>query len=71
MRKIFLYMTITFDSFLSGPHNELDWMSQKVDLELHKDIVSTISSADTGIIGYLTTSGMIPNWGNVASCETL
>ena len=26
MRKIFLYMTITLDGFIAGPHDELDWM---------------------------------------------
>lgn len=27
MRKIFLYMTMTFDGFLAEPNNELDWFT--------------------------------------------
>jgi dihydrofolate reductase len=66
MRKIYLYMTMTFDGFLAGPNNELDWMLQIEDQELHKDILAIINAAQSGIIGYPTASGMIPYWSNVA-----
>jgi hypothetical protein len=43
MRKVFLYMTMTFDGFFSGPNNELDWMSQTADQEMNDDIVALLS----------------------------
>ena len=30
MRKIFLYMTMTFDGFVAGPNNDLDWFTPLV-----------------------------------------
>jgi len=66
MRKVFLYMTMTFDGFFSGPHGELDWMEQTPDQELNDDIVALLEGFDSGFIGYPTASGMIPYWSNVA-----
>src|SRR6266446_8181152 len=66
MRKVVLYMTITFDGFFSGPHGELDWMSQAPDQELNDDTVALFQGFDSGFIGYPTASGMIPYWLNVA-----
>ncbi|HEU0003504.1 MAG TPA: dihydrofolate reductase family protein [Ktedonobacteraceae bacterium] len=66
MRKVFLSMTMTCDGFFSGPHGELDWMSQAPDQELNDDIVAFFQGMDSGFIGYPTASGMIPYWLNVA-----
>ena len=66
MRKVFLYMTMTFDGFFSGPNGELDWMRQTPDQELNDDIVALLKSADAGFMGYPTASGMIPYWANAA-----
>ena len=66
MRKVFLYMTMTFDGFFSGPHGELDWMSQTPDQELNDDTVALFQGFDSGFIGYPTASGMIPYWLNAA-----
>jgi dihydrofolate reductase len=66
MRKVFLYMTMTFDGFFAGPHGELDWMSQTPDQELNDDIVAFFQGFDRGFIGYPTASEMIPYWLNVA-----
>jgi len=66
MRKVFLYMTMTFDGFFSGPHGELDWMEQTPDQELNDDMVALLEGFDSGFIGYPTASGMIPYWLNVA-----
>lgn len=60
MRKLFIYMTMSLDGFLCGPHGELDWMLRTPDQELNDDIVAIISSADTGMMGYPTAVGMIP-----------
>ena len=65
-RKVFLYMTMTFDGFFAGPHGELDWMSQTPDQELNDDILALFQGIDSGFIGYPTASGMIPYWLNVA-----
>jgi dihydrofolate reductase len=67
MRKVILYMTMTFDGFFAGPHGELDWMSQTPDQELNDDIVALFQDIDHGFIGYPTASGMIPYWLNVAN----
>ena len=64
MRKVFLYMTMTFDGFFSGPNDELDWMVQTPDQELNDDIVALLKSADAGLMGFPTASGMIPYWAN-------
>ena len=66
IRKVFLYMTMTFDGFFAGPHGELDWMSQTPDQELNDDMVAYFQGIDRGFIGYPTASGMIPYWLNVA-----
>src|SRR6266480_114693 len=66
MRKVFLYMTMTFDGFFSGPNGELDWMVQAPDQELNDDIVALLKSADAGFIGYPTASGIIPYWADAA-----
>ena len=66
MRKVFLYMTMTFDGFFAGPHSELDWMSQTPDQEFNDDMVAFFQGIDRGFIGYPTASGMIPYWLNVA-----
>lgn len=66
MRKVFLYMAMTFDGFFAGPHGELDWMSQTPDQELNDDMVALFQDIDSGFIGYPTASGMIPYWLNVA-----
>ena len=66
MRKVFLFMTMTFDGFFSGPHGEMDWVSQTPDQELNDDTVALFQGFDSGFIGYPTASGMIPYWLNVA-----
>src|SRR5436190_1854268 len=66
MRKVFLYMTMTFDGFFSGPNGELDWMSQTPDQELNDDIVALLKSADAGLMGFPTASLMIPYWVDAA-----
>jgi dihydrofolate reductase len=69
-RKIFLYMTMTFDGFVAGPNNDLDWFTPPMnDEELNKDIVEIVESADTGIIGYLTGPGLIAYWKNAQKNE--
>ncbi len=65
MRKLFIYMSMTLDGFLCGLNGELDWMLRTPDQELNDDIVTIISSADTGIIGHPTAIGMTPYWANV------
>jgi dihydrofolate reductase len=67
IRKVFLYMTMTFDGFFAGPHGELDWMVQTPDQELNDDIVAFFQDIDRGFIGYPTASEMIPYWLNVAN----
>src|SRR5438552_2467876 len=67
MKKVFLYMTMTFDGFFAGPHGELDWMSQTPDQKLTDDTVAFFQDIDRGFIGYPTASGMIPYWLNVAN----
>ncbi len=66
MRKVFLYMTMTFDGFIAGPNNELDWMVQTPDPEMNKDAVDLFRGIDAGFMGYPTASGMIPYWSSVA-----
>lgn len=65
MRKIILYMTMTFDGYLTGPNNELDWFTPGQDDEMNKDTIEILHSADTGLMGYPTGPGMIAYWKDV------
>ena len=65
MRRILLYMTMTFDGFLSGPHNELDWFKPGQDDEMNKDILQILDSADSLMMGYPTAPGMMAYWEEV------
>jgi len=65
MRRIFLYMTMTFDGFLSGLHNELDWFKPGQDDEMNGDILQILDSAYSLMMGYPTAPGMIAYWKEV------
>jgi dihydrofolate reductase len=65
MRRVFLYMTVTFDGFLSGPHNELDWFKPGQDDEMNQDILWLLDSADSLMMGYPTAPGMMAYWKEV------
>jgi len=65
MRRIFLYMTLTFDGFLSGPHNELDWFKPGQDDAMNRDILGILDSADSLMMGYPTAPGMMAYWKEV------
>ena len=67
MRKIFLYMTMTFDGFLSGPQDELDWFDPGQDDEINEDILRILDGADSLMIGYPTGPGMIAYWKEAGS----
>lgn len=70
MRKIFLYMTMTFDGFVAGLKNDLDWFTPPMnDEELNRDIVGILESVDTGIIGFPTGPGLIAYWQNAEKDE--
>jgi dihydrofolate reductase len=65
MRRIFLYMNMTFDGFLSGPHNELDWFKPGQDDEMNKDILRILDSADSLMMGYPSAPLMMAYWKEV------
>jgi dihydrofolate reductase len=65
MRRIFLYMTMTFDGFLSGLHNELDWFKPGQDDEMNRDIVRILDSADSLMMGYPSAPLMMAYWKEV------
>ena len=67
MRKIFLYMTITLDGFIAGPHGELDWMTDAPDQTLNDDIIALLQASDAGFLGYPVAQGMIPYWASAAA----
>jgi dihydrofolate reductase len=71
MRKIFLYMTMTFDGCVSGPKGELDWFDpSEEDEELHKAIMDLLGRADAWMMGYPTGPGMLAYWKNVEDTGT-
>jgi dihydrofolate reductase len=65
MRRIFLYMNMTLDGFLSGLHNELHWFRPGQDDEMNGDILRILDSADSLMMGYPTAPGMIAYWKEV------
>jgi dihydrofolate reductase len=66
MRRLVLYMTQTLDGFLAGPDNSLDWTTFPPADEQTRDVVGLLSLADTRLLGYPTTPGMIAYWEDVA-----
>jgi dihydrofolate reductase len=58
-------MRITFDGFLSGLHNELDWFMPGRDDEMNRDILGILDSADSLMMGYPTAPGMMAYWKEV------
>ena len=66
MGKVIVFMTMTFDGFVAGPNNELDWMVPTRDQELHHDAVAFLKGFNAGFIGYPTALGMIAYWSNAA-----
>ena len=67
MRKVFLFITMSFDGYIAGPKNELDWMAAGDDPENTDDIVALLSGSDTGLMGYPTAVGMIPYWSSAVN----
>jgi dihydrofolate reductase len=65
MRRIFLYMTMTLDGFLSGPRDELDWFEPGRDDETNADVLGILGSADSLMMGYPTAPGMMAYWKGV------
>jgi dihydrofolate reductase len=65
MRRVFLYMTMTFDGFLSGLHNELDWFKPGQDDVMNKDVLQILDGADSLMMGYPTAPGMKAYWKEV------
>jgi dihydrofolate reductase len=65
MRRVFLYMTVTFDGFLSGRHDELDWFKPGRDHEMNEDILGILDRADSLLMGYPTAPGMMAYWKEV------
>lgn len=67
MRKVFLFITMSFDGYIAGPNNELDWMAPGDDPENTDDVVALLSGSDTGLMGYPTAVGMIPYWASAVN----
>lgn len=62
MGRVFLYMTMTLDGYLAGPHNELDWFKPGQDDEMNEDILRLLDDADSLMMGYPTAPGMMAYW---------
>ncbi len=63
MRRVSLYMNMTFDGFLSGPHNEPDWFKPGQDDAMNQDILRTLDSRDSLMMGHPTAPEMMLNGG--------
>ena len=61
-------MTLTLDSFLAGPSNELDWMAGTMltDPEEANDNLEFLKNFSCGIMGFPTYVGMAAYWKHVA-----
>lgn len=62
MGRVFLYMTMTFDGYLAGPNNELDWFKPGQDDDMNQDILRLLDDADSLMMGYPTAPGMMAYW---------
>jgi dihydrofolate reductase len=66
MRRLILYMTQTLDGFLSGPGDELDWMTFPPSEEQTRDVAELMNGADARVMGWPTAPGMVAYWEGVA-----
>ena len=56
---------MTLDGFISGPNNEMDWVTSRYDMEMGKYEDDLASSADTLILGRKTYQSFAGAWPNV------
>ena len=62
MRRIKLQMQISIDGFVStGPNDEQQWVTWAWD-EIQEDVLETIGSCDTILIGRTLAVDFIPHW---------
>ncbi len=61
MRKIILYMVYSFDGYICGPKDELDWENQDpaISMELIPDLLKTV---DSMILGRVLYEGFSQAW---------
>lgn len=62
MRELVLKMNISLDSFVSGPHGEMDWVFANMDQESTDWVVRSISNASLYIMGSHTFHDMVRWW---------
>lgn len=62
MRKLKLQVQITADGFVSGPNDELDWMSFDWDDNIARFVWELTESSDTIILGRKMTPGFVDYW---------
>jgi dihydrofolate reductase len=64
-RKLIVTMWMTLDGFISGPNNEMDWVTSRYDAEMGKYENELVDSADTLILGRVTYQSFAGAWPNV------
>jgi dihydrofolate reductase len=65
MRKLKLQVQMTIDGFVSGPNDELDWMTHAWDEEQMKFVTDLHDTIDTILMGRKMTAGFTGYWENV------
>ena len=62
MRKLVVFMNITLDGFIAGPHCELDWHFDYWNEEMLQQTTQQLRNADTLLFGRVTYSKMCSYW---------
>lgn len=63
MRKIILFTNISLDGFISGAHDNIDWVL--ADRQLHETVIDLLKTADVMLYGRKTYQIMVDSWPTV------
>jgi dihydrofolate reductase len=67
MRKLKLQVQLSVDSFIAGPHGEMDWMTFDWDEEISQYVQAITDPVDCIVLGRKLAEGFIPHWAAVAA----
>lgn len=70
MRKIIVTMWVSLDGFISGPNNEMDWITKIYDEEMGQYEGNIVKTVDTLLLGRLTYQSFAGAWPHVPDSPT-
>src|SRR5438045_124543 len=65
MRKVIAALFVTLDGFVSGPDNEMDWVTSIFDEEMGRAMGNDQQAVDTFLLGRVTYQSFVDYWPNM------